>query len=112
MFLDYLKSIIIIITSILLSLMLAEFLLFSIGKYSNLVNSNFNNSNTVWENKPLSLESMSHPDLGIRIFLQNNYCIPLYIFIKSLCFIVLDDFLPRKKDPDPASNRDFLSAKT
>jgi hypothetical protein len=71
MFLDYIKSIIIVITSILLSLMLAEFLLFSIGKYSNLVNSNFNNSNTVWKNKPLSLESMNHPDLGVRIY--SNY---------------------------------------
>ena len=71
MLLEYFKSIIIIASSTLVSLLLAEFFLFSIGKYSNLVNTNFQNSNTVWENKPFKVESMVHPDLGVRIY--SNY---------------------------------------
>ena len=68
---EYFKSIITLAFSILLSLILAEFFLFTIGKYSNLINTDFQNSNTIWENKPFKVESISHPDLGITVY--SNY---------------------------------------
>ena len=68
---EYFKSTITLAFSILLSLILAEFFLFTIGKYSNLINTDFQNSNTIWENKPFKVESVSHPDLGITVY--SNY---------------------------------------